>query len=247
MTPSPSEQRYCEHCGEAFTHEPMMVGKIDLLASVKLCGPCSDQAELEEIKAKRTAKAKAAWEEQVPATYRATDPEHPDYPNNLHAEAFSWMASNIIKPGDEVLPFLGIMGASGLGKTRVISQMVRKLIWLRHHVTWMNSSSFQWAAQHQFNSKESAEAVKHLHAWKRTEILVFDDIGSLKSTEVISDALYGLLEHRSANAMPILWTSNEDLEEIMAGKGITDKARRRIITRLGGFSEIIATATPQTS
>ena len=78
-----------------------------------------------------------------------------------------------------------------------------------------------------------------LLSWRNTDNLIFDDIGALKSSDVISKALNGILEHRSVNRLPMVWTSNEQPEEMLRGKDLTVKERARNISRLKGHSEII--------
>jgi len=55
----------------------------------------------------------------------------------------------------------------------------------------------------------------------------------------VCDHLYALLEARTANVLPMLWTSNETVGEMLAGKALTEKARKRNLSRLAGFSNIL--------
>ena len=102
-----------------------------------------------------------------------------------------------------------------------------------------NSSQFQWSAQHQFSDANGKAAASWLQTYRKAGVLVFDDIGSLKGTEAVSEALYALLEYRTTRELPILWSSNETISEMLPGKKITELARKRILSRLGGFSNII--------
>lgn len=235
-----TKTRTCTDCGQAYTHEPMMLGATDMAADVTTCPTCSDIAEREAERATRKRKAKAAWEQSVPAEYRKTDITHADYRKhiNAHALAQKWIKGENIGQ-DERRLFLGIIGESGQCKTRIISQVVKWIIWEGGHVLWLNSSRFQWACQNQFNDTHGKEASKWLREYQRARNLVFDDIGSLKSTEAVSDSLYALLEHRTANQLPMLWTSNETIGEMLAGKGISEKARKRNISRLAGFTNTL--------
>lgn len=234
------ENRVCTDCGQTYLHEPMIFGEKDMLDHVTICDSCTTKAERQEERSKREAKAKSSWEDSVPAEYRKTDVEHPGYKKHMavHRLSMSWLKGDHIGQ-DERRLFLGLIGESGQCKTRVISQVVKRIIWEGGSVLWLNSSRFQWACQNQFNDENSKEASKWLRRYQDASCLIFDDIGSLKSTEAVSDNLYALLEHRTAFGLPMLWTSNETIDEMLAGKGLTEKARKRNISRLAGFSNIL--------
>jgi DNA replication protein DnaC len=104
-------------------------------------------------------------------------------------------------------------------------------------VLWLNSSRFQWACQHQFDDASKAEANTWLRRYRAASWLVFDDIGSLKSSEIVADELYSLLEHRTSLEMPMIWTSNETIEEMLPK--LSEKPRARILSRLDGFSNVV--------
>jgi len=229
------ETRSCTECGENYEHEPMMLGDTDMLEHVTVCEACSTKIRRRDERAEREEKARGKWEKSIPKEYRLTRTDHPDYPANIHDKAMGWLRST---DGDRK-PFLGILGISGKGKTRVASQLAKRILWEGGFVRWVGSYQFQWACQRQFTDKDGAEASKALKLHQAAKNLVFDDIGALKSTEVVSDCLYALLEHRSANALPMIWTSNESPEEMLGGKGISNHARSRNISRLEGYSHII--------
>ena len=228
-----SETRTCTDCGCRYTHTPLMMGDVDMIAHCSTCEPCSEKAAAEEAKHEKQEKARIRWEQTVESEYRKTSTDHPDFPKAIYGKCLAWMRD------PDRMPFLGLIGKSGHGKTRVISQIVKHMIWRGDYVTWINSAKFQWCCQNQFNDQSKDEAQRTLRMATKTAILVFDDIGSLKATEAVSDALYGLLEHRTANGLTTLWTSNETLDEILIGKHITEKARSRSTSRLGGYSDII--------
>lgn len=228
-------QRTCADCGQEYMHEPMIVGGLDLLGRVKICQPCSDQAEQEDDRIKREEKARAAWEASVPVGYRKTEIDHPDFPKKLHEQCKLWL----IDRSENRKLCLGLVGESGRGKSRVISQLAKRIIWRGEDLHWVNSAQFQWAAQHQFSDADGRAAAGWLRSYRKARVLVFDDIGSLKGTEAVSEALYSLLEYRTTREMPILWSSNETIGEMLPGSKITDLARKRVLSRLGGFSNII--------
>ena len=224
----------CERCGETY-EEP--AGLREMFPDARIvCDPCETALRREEEQLRRESAAIAEWEATVPAVYRKTDEAHPEFPREINRACQQWLSGRGIG-SDERLPFLGLIGASGLGKTRVVSRMVRRLIWEGARVVWCNSSRFQWAAQNAFNDAEKAEAQKWLKTYQSASWLVLDDVGSLKSTEAVTDALYAVLERRTANELPMIWSSNETLDEMIPKA--PEKVRARIISRLGGFSNTI--------
>lgn len=210
----------------------MMFQGSDLIAHITICHDCATELRNEMDRKEKETSAKAKWETSVPAEYRATDITHQDYPLDLHKYALGWRK----KPSSRL--WLGIIGKSGIGKSRVASQLAKRVIWEGGFVLWVGSYQFQHAAQNQFSDIEGKECGKSLERMRKAPFLVFDDIGSLKGTEVISETLYALLEHRSACSLPMVWTSNEMPEEMLIGR-IGEKPRSRNISRLTGYSDIV--------
>ncbi|PYK25547.1 MAG: hypothetical protein DME52_08290, partial [Verrucomicrobia bacterium] len=74
------------------------------------------------------------------------------------------------------------------------------------------------------------------------ELLFIDDIGKERLTESAELKLYSLMEERTANAKPILWTSNfvgADLRKIMS-----DNRGPAITRRLAEFSSVLFVPAP---
>lgn len=256
---SEPENRTCAKCAQTFEHfewlrddgKPIEGVGIDddenLVTApasdpaVVYCDPCivrlNKELSAQEERKKKIAKATAKWEATVPKEYRATKRHFPGFPVELLELCLGW-ARGVKVSAEEHRLCLGLVGESGLCKTRVMALVAKQLLWKEKGLHWINSSQFQWCCQNQFgdNSKKAGAV---LELCLKTPYLVFDDIGSLKSTETVCDNLYALLERRTAKGLPILWTSNESIDEMLAGSGITEKARKRNVSRLGGFSNII--------
>lgn len=227
------ETRLCEICEESFE-----IDASPIFANCTKCDACEEQASEREQRKKREERALNAWESTVPKVYRETRQDHSDYPGWAHAACRKWLDGEALG-GNERCLFLGLIGESGRCKTRVISQLVKLLIWRGEHVHWVNSSRWQWDVQHLHDDSEKIEAAKRIKIAMEAPWLVFDDLGSLKSTETVCEHLYALLEARTANGLPVLWTSNETVGEMLAGKALTEKARKRNLSRLAGFSNIL--------
>lgn len=228
-----TETRTCDDCGKSFE-----IDASPIFANCTKCDACEEKASEMEERRKREHRALASWEATVPKVYRDTRQEHPDYPGTLHAACRRWLSGDGTG-GEEHCLFLGIIGESGRCKTRVISQLVKLLIWRGESVMWVNSSRWQWDVQHLHDDSEKIDAAKRVKMAIEAPWLVFDDLGSLKSTETVCEHLYGLLEARTSHGLPMLWTSNERVGEMLAGKALSEKARKRNLSRLAGFSNIV--------
>lgn len=240
------DQRKCTDCGTLYTHEPMMIGDWDMLAEIRCCPECSELRSETFDREEREKKTRSVWQEAIPKTYRETDVKHPDYQAQMttHHLAQKWLRGEPTEGAERML-FLGLIGESGLCKSRIIAQLCRRLVWQGARVTWVNSSRFQWCAQNQFSDEHGQGAKEWLKRYQTTAHLVFDDIGSLKATEAVSDNLYALLEHRTAHGLPVMWTSNETQDEMLVGGKISEKARLRSVSRLVGFSNILNLSIPK--
>ena len=215
----------------------MMIETVDLLDHITICDACSDKARRNYEKLEWRRISSLRWEEAIPEEYRKTKTGHISYQKVIHAHnsAMRWFrdASNGARR-----PFLGLIGASGGCKSRIASQVAKQGIWEGGFYQWCESYKFQWACQNQFG-EDGKEASALLRTWRETANLIFDDLGSLKSTQVVSDTLYAILEHRSANRLPMIWTSNEQPDEMLSKGNLDENERARNISRLKGYSEII--------
>lgn len=239
-------KRRCTTCGSDFDHLPWIIDGKDVFADNYTCEICEQENEAHQVESKRIESVKKEeerkrmlWIETVPEEYRDTLTTHQDYPHHVHKAAMLWLKNRFTIKEPETRLFFGLIGGSGLCKTRVVSQMVKRLIWHDHRPKWMNAYEFQWSCQNQF-SKRAEEAEKNLRSYLDAEVLIFDDLGALKSTETIVDNFYRLLEHRKNKKMPMIWTSNETIEDEILSGIPSPKARMRVISRLAGHSTTIS-------
>ena len=107
------------------------------------------------------AKRQEKREKTVPRPYRETDVNHTNYPKALHKLALSWVSGNL--EDKKKRPWLGIVGVSGKGKTRVLSQIVRNRIWNACRCEWVNATQFQWCAQNQHDHNDAQQRETSLH------------------------------------------------------------------------------------
>ena len=81
------------------------------------------------------------------------------------------------------------------------------------------------------------DARDRISAAKRTEILFLDDIGKEKYTERVESEFYDLIETRTSNLRPTLWTTNASASQLSAMMS-ADRGEP-VLRRLKEFTEIV--------
>ena len=258
------ETRTCGECSKSYQHvasywDDEQSGR-DWNADLHTCPSCVpivDEREEKERLAReeeqrRQAKedaAKAAWLATVPKEYRKTDTAHPDYPQAIHRKAIEWQKARESGEGNPRL-FLGLVGISGRGKTRVISQVMRRMIWHGQRCQWVNAKPFGKLTQSQWSIDSSSDgsclsssstigerARRKLRDFQTCDVLALDDLGKGKITETVAGELYELIEERTAQGRVTLWTSNASLDDLL--QMLPPDSGGPIVRRLIDFSTII--------
>jgi DNA replication protein DnaC len=201
-TQQPATSRTCDDCGQLTTYEPLLAGKFDLLENLPhFCTDCANrrqQAESEAAAARIREKREAAWTSTIPRKYRETDTSHPRFPKSIWKSLRTW-------PLDRSL---GLIGPSGRGKTRLLALLAKRAIADDLYVGWCPATSFQWAAQNQWDDEHGHDAKKWLRRWQDCHILFLDDLGKHRWTEAVESEFFALIDLRTSRSMPILWTMN---------------------------------------
>ena len=251
------EVRICKECSESYQHVPYYFwdeqdGK-DMNAECYHCPSCEQIIqecwEKERRQREKDDAAKAAWIKAVPPLYRDTDTAHPDYPQAVHRKAIEWQKTRETGEGNGRL-FLGLIGISGRCKTRVISQVMKRIIWNGHRCQWVNATEFQRLVQSQWSNEKKAsksilessttvgeQARASLETLRTCDALTLDDLGKGRITDTVAGALYDLLEERTAQGRTTLWTSNASLDNLL--QMLPADCGGPIVRRLLDFSTII--------
>ena len=211
-----------------------------------ICIYCHD---VEREQKRKEDAAKTAWLEIVPPLYRETDITHPDYPEAIHKKAMDWQKSQ--ESGDENTSlFFGLIGNSGRCKTRVVSQVMKRMILSGQYCQWVNATEFQRLVQSQWSNESvggssclssssttGEKARSRLETFRTCGVLVFDDLGKGRLTDTVAGALYDLIEERTAQGRVTLWTSNASLDDLLQMLPVDSGGP--IVRRLVEFSTII--------
>ena len=129
-----------------------------------------------------------------------------------------------------------LLGETGLGKSRVAWTLLKRVLIedKPRSFEWFDSISFGHKLAKHYH-EENAESWLELIAEK--EILFFDDLGKLKLTERAEVELFGLIEKRCANELPVMVTTNDTGDSLAAR--MSDNRGPAMIRRLREFCEPI--------
>jgi hypothetical protein len=184
------------------------------------------------MKAAEAAAAKdAAWSRVCPALYRDTDDAHPGL-NPLALDAVRRYEPRAARG-------LGLIGATGEGKTRCAFLALRRAHLAGLRVNSVSHNRFSRLAIDAFSgtTEERGHARAALDALKLADVLLLDDLGKAPSTERADAELEELIEARTSNNKPLLWTANGSGEWLIARLG-ADRGEPAI-RRLAEFCEIV--------
>lgn len=227
--------RACSDCGTAFTpHDVEFNGRV-LFVQTR-CEACQELAcsASEERNRVRVAEEKKKAREGAflaicPPLYRDTDPER------IHARfreaAFTWTWSPI---------GAGFVGISGRGKTRAAYLLMQRMIYAGHRCAAMTSTTFGRICVDQFADDKArrSEAEKALRECYTASVWFLDDLGKQRMSERGEMELYAVLEHRTANMLPTIWTANAKSDVL--SKMFSEDRGEPIMRRLIEFSKITA-------
>jgi len=223
----------CQRCRQLFEVEDLTIGGINLGAYLEHCEPCAGHLEEAAIQARHTEEARVRYQSAVPKLYQLTDTNHPDYPREAHDLGQKWAMGQ--RPANSF--WFGIIGAPGEGKTRVLSQVLKRMGYQGQVPEWTTSTRFAWNCENMFSDEHGKKARFHLDRFLRAGVLVFDDLGKQRWTARVCSQFFDLLEYRNSQMLPLLWSSNDSLDSL--GNSIPEGPRDAIIDRLRGNSLIL--------
>jgi DNA replication protein DnaC len=239
-----SKNKPCEICGEPipaeFTHE--FSGNLKTFPAPNMCDGCESTYRLERERIEKMEKNAAAWRNIAPPIYQQSDSNR--FPQKLQEALADFDPSSC--------EGFGIRGPSGRCKTRFAYELLKIAHFSGFRVCPTNSveiaefASSQWDQRPdiKFNSSILSatrtlgdKSREKLSEFLKTDWLLIDDIGKEKPTERFEIAFYNILEHRTSNCKPIIWTGNMNASQFL--KHYSEDRSSPIVRRLAEFAKII--------
>lgn len=161
----------------------------------------------------------------IPPEMLRTRINHPSFNAGLWVKVEGWKPSG--------LKWLGITGGAGQCKTRCLAMLAKRLILAGHRLTWTTAVEFQDRVDEMRGDRpEVKEAQRYMARCRNAGILVFDDLGKNTWTPAVERYLFGVIDHRKTHDLPLLWTSNTSLREILGSGQLTPDRGAPLIGRL---------------
>jgi DNA replication protein DnaC len=219
------------HCGESFQWENDPDPQWRDRFRPTLCSTCEEHQEAEHQAERLKAEIEAAGREArekahrtIPPLFHGTDTAHPRF----NAKAWDRVKDHALTWEK---PWLGLIGETGLSKTRIaalfaigeIQRMAEAWTKNRSHyrkprfvfTTGYRISELASLVQNgSFDQKEEARA--ELESITTCDLLLIDDLGKGRGNDSIAASLFALVDHRYAHILQTIWTSNSTPEEISA-------------------------------
>lgn len=126
---------------------------------------------------------------------------------------------------------LFIHGKAGVGKTVLACSLAKEYIRQGRNVKFISYIKFIRTLQGGFLRKEDVYGLANKIALYEG-MLIIDDFGVSKTTEFVCDSVYGIINEREMEMLPMIITSNHDLNEI------ANMFDERISSRIKGCCEV---------
>jgi DNA replication protein DnaC len=213
-------------CGESFQWENDHTEWAELYRPT-LCDTCEERRQAEHTAEQQRLKIENAREKalyELPALFHATDTAHPRF----NSQAWNKLKDHKLTAEH---PWLGLIGETGLCKTRIASLIFIEEAgriaekwegndWRRREpilvfVTGYRICELAGIVQTgSFDQKEDAR--KELDRIQDCDLLLIDDLGKGRITETVAATLFAIVDHRYANLLRTIWTANSTPEQIAA-------------------------------
>lgn len=219
----------CSQCAAPLKRRVIMFGGKEVFGdAMRICKACEDsgitRASLERTR-ELDSEERQRWLDLCPPLYRDSVPDKLLVSPDILTEVLSW------EPSERGI---GLTGATGSGKTRLIFLLLHRLFMERHRAFAITAKRFEHCCHRMFDKDDEARSV--ISRCKSTPILFIDDIGKEKYTERVESEFYDLIETRTAYLKPILWTANFSGDQLR--KAMSEDRGAPIVRRLREFCTI---------
>ncbi len=234
-TTEEKSMRPCNKCGNLTEHTVLLMNGKRLFDKVDpTCPACYELMELLEAEKKEAARMDSlqkGWDAICPPLYRDTDHLRPTLSPFVREALWAWKPNGVMG--------LALIGETGRGKTRLAFARLKELHFAGHAVFAVSAKKIERAIQDSFSDDKTEKAQARGLIWsaEAAEILLLDDIGKEKYTERVASDFYALIEERTSNLLPTIWTANTSAGELTRRMG--SEHGDATVRRLMEFSTIV--------
>ncbi len=225
-----TKKRNCSDCGTEFVaYDIDWMGR--QVFHQQRCESCTEAAQRDYDAAEKVAhieQQQMAFAAVCPPLYRETNL------SQLHSKfrqvAQTWRYGS---------RGLGLVGSSGMGKTRIAYWLLRQMLTSGHSIQATNATTFARLCVDQFADDRihRSSAVTTIYSYYSVDVWLLDDLGQHRMTDRVEAELYAVLERRTTQRLPTIWTSNAMGEDLAAM--FSDKRSEAIMRRLTDFNDIV--------
>lgn len=216
--------------------------------------PCPDCAKGQQLIAREIEKRLSAaqlpaqykkltfetWME-IPETYRVGKglayacaklfAENPDHEVNMKA-AYQ-MCNRVYPGGSNVRRSLILQGEPGLGKTGLVSAIIREMLINKQPVLYIRVQDLLEAVKDSFDKPGDDSTEKVLDTVKKFPTLVLDEFNMIKVSEWRQEIMENVIRYRHGNNLPTVFTCNAAPDELERQWGL------RTISVLGEMAHFV--------
>lgn len=230
-----SESKTCLRCRKVVQlqwseEDPFGAMMVRLWRYCETCLPVALEESESDRRAEEAREREERWARICPKAFVDTDLSDPRLNAHIVSAGRAW------RPGAKGL---GFMGPSGCGKSRVAYATALKRaydagLWIAH----ISHVQFRRVVLDLFQDGETRLSARNrLDGLRRADVLLLDDLGKAPATEAVDAELLELVDDRTSNGRPLIWTSNGGGAWLIERMG-PDRGRP-IVRRLAEFCECV--------
>lgn len=171
-------------------------------------------------------------EKDIPPVFAAATASHPKvarWVRSLADATVEGMRGHVaaVRTG----PSLMLFGRTGVGKTHLAYGAIRAVAASGLHCSWLATTAADVYAALRPRMKVDPEA--EFLRFANAQLLLLDDLGAAKATEWNEEINYRLINHRSQQQLPTIFTTNLLIDQL------TNRLGERVVSRLAGMCQLV--------
>jgi DNA replication protein DnaC len=226
--------KLCQRCGEPYDVEPLEFAGRVLFDPPVFCDQCVAKMRgerLDEAEQERQGRLAESWRTICPPLYRDTKENYHSLSASVRAGLLQW--------NPEHQEDIGLIGPTGLGKTRLAFLKLKELHFAGHRCYAISAKRLEHMIAQSYDDdplrRDTARVA--IEASRTATFLLLDDVGKERFTERAASEFYDLMEHRTSHLLRTIWTTNSTLTDLE--NRIGGQHGKATIRRLVEFSAII--------